>query len=409
MISGTTPFMRGEHSQQPLACVMGSMDLVRPLGLAGIRSAVVTRPGAPPLYSRFTQAALCRVEFSEDDEDLVDALVGFGAAQPERPVLFYEEDAQLLLLSRHRQRLGQVFRFVIAEPDLVENLVDKSRFHALAERLDLPVPATRNIRPRDHAPADLDLRFPIIIKPLMRCPAWDAIAGSHKALRLGTPAALQALWPNLAALGMDLLAQELVEGPESRIESYHVYVDQNGAIAAEFTGKKIRTYPVACGHSTAVEISDAPDVRALGRTSVAKLNLKGVAKFDFKRGGDGRLHLLEVNPRFNLWHHVGAVAGVNLPAIVYADLTGQPRPQRQAARVGARWCCIWKDLPAARASGVPLASWLPWMLSCEAKSAVSWDDPMPLLRSMLFHVLPKRTAAAIVARGFSSFRVEQAG
>ena len=384
-----TPFLRGARSQQPLACVMGSMDLVRPLGLAGIRCAVVSRHGAPSLYSRFTQAALRRTEFYEDDEDLVETLMRFGAAQAERPVLFYEEDAQLLLLSRHRQRLGQVFRFAIAEPELVENLVDKSRFHALAERLELPVPATRTIHPREHKPPDVDLRFPIIVKPLTRSPAWDAIASSHKALHLDTPAALQAVWPNLVALGMDVLAQESVQGPECRIESYHVYVDQNG-IAAEFTGKKIRTYPATCGHSTAVEISDAPDVRALGRESVAKLNLTGVAKFDFKRGGDGRLHLLEVNPRFNLWHHLGAVAGVNLPAIVYADLTGRPRPRRQPARAGARWCCIWKDLPAARAAGIPLASWLPWMFNCDAKSTVSWDDPMPLLRSALFHALPSK-------------------
>src|SRR5215831_18124497 len=88
-----TPFLRGARSQQPLACVMGSMDLVRPLGLAGIRCAVVSRHGAPSLYSRFTQAVLRRTEFYEDDEDLVETLMRFGAAQAERPVLFYEEDA----------------------------------------------------------------------------------------------------------------------------------------------------------------------------------------------------------------------------------------------------------------------------------------------------------------------------
>jgi hypothetical protein len=54
-----------------------------------------------------------------------------------------------------------------------------------------------------------------------------------------------------------------------------------------------------------------------------------------------------------------------------------------------------KDLPAARASGVSLLRWLPWMLGCEAKSAVAWDDPMPLLRSLLHRCVAKRFAAAI--------------
>ena len=110
--------------------------------------------------------------------------------------------------------------------------------------------------------------------------------------------------------------------------------------------------------------------------------LTGVAKPDFKRAPDGRLLLLEINPRFNLWHHLGAVAGVNLPALVYADLVGLPRPATRPARAGARWGSIWNDFPAAHASGLPLWRWLPWMLGCDAKSAVAWDDPMPLVRSM---------------------------
>ena len=47
---------------------------------------------------------------------------------------------------------------------------------------------------------------------------------------------------------------------------------------------------------------------------MAALGLRGVAKLDFKRTAAGELVLLEVNPRFNLWHLPGAVAGVNLPA-----------------------------------------------------------------------------------------------
>jgi D-aspartate ligase len=380
----------------PLACIMGGMDLVRPIGRAGIRCGVVARPGSPALYSRFTDATLCRDDFSERDEDLVQALLRFGAAEREPPVLFYEEDAQLLLVSRHRDKLARAFRFVIAAPELVESLVDKSRFSALAERLALPVPATRILDPAS-APRAIDLRFPIIIKPLMRSPAWDALALAHKALHLDGPAALQTLWPRLAALGQHLLAQEFVPGDERCIESYHAYVDRTGAIAAEFTGRKIRTWPVNCGHSTALEISDAADVKRQGRAAVEKLGLHGVAKFDFKRAPDGRLHLLEINPRFNLWHHLGAVAGVDIPAFVYADLVGRPRPRRQGARAGARWCCIWKDLPAARASGVPLTQWMPWMLGCDAKSAVAWDDPMPLVRSLIHRVTSRATGRGAAA------------
>lgn len=362
---------------------MGDMDLVRPLGLAGVRCAVVTGPGSPALYSRFTHAALHWGEFWEGGEALVERLMRFAARQPEPPVLFYQEDSQLLLVSRHRERLARAFRFVVPEAELVEDLVDKGRFHALAERVGLPVPATRRVRPaaQEPVPGDLGLRFPVIVKPLTRDHTWSATGGAGKALLADTPAALRALWPRLAAADMDLLVQEMIPGPETRIESYHVYVDERGEIAGEFTGRKIRTFPLSLGHSTALTISDAADVAELGRSLVRRLGLRGVAKFDFKRGPDGRLHLLEVNPRFNLWHHLGAVAGVNLPALVYADLLGLPRPATaRRARAGACWCKPAQDRLAARESGLSLPAWLAWAFRCEANAALSWDDPMPWLR-----------------------------
>lgn len=392
--------MNGISRGRTVACVMGSMDLVRPLGLAGIRCAVVAEPGSAPLYSRFVEAAVPRNDsWANDAAGLAEALLRFGSAQSEPPVLFYEQDADLLLVSRHRDRLATAFRFVIADPMLVEDLVDKGRFQALAERLHLPVPATRRIQAATSSePVPLDLRFPVIVKPLTRSEAWEAIGGEFKAIQIDVPEAMRALWPRLAAAGVEFVVQEMVPGPETCIESYHVYVDARGGIAAEFTGRKIRTYPLSCGHSTALMITDASDVAALGRKLVERLDLRGVAKFDFKRGPDGRLHLLEVNPRFNLWHHLGAVAGVNIPAIVYADMVGAPRPATGRARAGACWCTLSKDLRAARASGVPLHAWLIWALGCEAKSVVAWDDPMPYLRSKMQPWLRQRGEAAPALR-----------
>jgi predicted ATP-grasp superfamily ATP-dependent carboligase len=382
------------------------MDLVRPLGLAGIPCAVVSPPGGMPVYSRFTRTALYWEESSEDAEGLVDLLLRFAGTQSEPPVLFYADDRQLLFLSRYREYLAPSLRFVIADAGLVEELVDKARFQVLAERLQLPVPATRRIHPAVGSTPDLDLRFPVIIKPLMRREPWNAISGGGKAVQIETREALRKLWPRLVDVGMDLVAQELVPGPESCIESYHVYVDQEGAIVGEFTGKKIRTYPACYGHSTALEVTDATDVTTLGRELTQKLSLRGVAKFDFKRAPDGRLQLFEINPRFSLWHHLGAIAGVNLPGLVYADLVGLPRPAVSRPRAGVSWCRLWDDVHAARACGMPFTTWLLWALRCKAKSTIAWDDPMPLFRGALSHLTSStRALSKVDQRREQSLRV----
>jgi D-aspartate ligase len=368
------------------ACVMGDMDLLRPLALAGVPCAVVSRPGVPSLYSRYAHTRLAWDDYSGETERLLDALVAFGTAQPEPPVLFYQEDGQTLLISRHRERLAKAFRFVVAETDLAEDLLDKARFQKLAERYKLPVPPARRFDPAKIEPAYLGLRFPLILKPLTRLDRWNDALGLRKALCADNLEALRALWPQLGALGLELLAQEFIHGSEARIESYHCYVDQQGRVAGEFTGRKIRTYPLRFGHTTALEITDAADVRSQGRDIVERLSLSGVAKLDFKRDMQGNLRLLEINPRFTLWHHPGALAGVNIPALVYADLTGSPRPAPTRLKAGLRWCRPWKDFPAAREAGEPLFAWARWTIGCQAKSTLSIDDPLPFVRAALYRL-----------------------
>jgi D-aspartate ligase len=363
------------------ACVIGSIDLVRPLGLAGIPCAVVAHRTNVARFSRFTGAVIEWVDPAEQPQELVERLIRFAQAQPERPVLFYEGDAELLLISRERERLGPWFRFLLPPAERVEELVNKLRFHALADRLGLPIPATARLSGDSDG---IGLRFPIIVKPAIRRTAtWQPLAGGAKALRIDSAEQLATLREGLRDSRLELLAQELIEGPETRIESYHVYVDEGGATVADFTGRKIRTRPASYGRSTAVEITHEPELRALGRALTSRLDIRGVAKLDFKRDAAGRRWLLEVNPRFSLWHHPAARAGVNFPALVYRDLVGLPRIAPPPARAGVRWVYRDEDARAAAEAGIPIRRWLPWALACEARSGVSYDDPLPLVRGAL--------------------------
>jgi D-aspartate ligase len=374
-----------------VACVMGDLDMLRPVAMAGIPAAVVAGPDDPVRFSRLARAVIDRHDAWTEQERQVEALMAFARRLPVPPVLFYARDADLLLVSRHRAALADGFRFVIADADLIDAVVDKARFRRLAERLRLPVPLSRHVRPAREPPHDLGLRFPLLVKPLTRHgELWGPVAGAAKAVRVESGEELAVLWSKLADADLEVLVQELVAGPERRIESYHAYVDAGGEVAGEFTGRKLRTLPAAFGHSTALTTTDASDVAEQGRDVVRALELRGVVKIDFKRAPSGELRLLEVNPRFSLWHHLGAVAGVNLPAIVYADLTGTRRPPRCRARPGVTWRIPMADRRAARAEGVPLRRWLRWAAGSSVFSHVAWDDPMPVIRGKVLPRLARR-------------------
>jgi D-aspartate ligase len=359
-----------------LACVAGGVELVRALAAAGVRSVLTSPREDTAAGSRFVAEHV-----PIDPPPLTEALVE-RARGGRRPLpLLYDSDEAVLAISRARDALAASYRFLLPGADLVEDLVDKARFQALAERLSLPVPAAAHVRPARSGPEDLALPFPLVMKAVpFRDDRWRAIGEAAKVLYVRDEAELRRVWPRLAEADLDLLAQEVVPGGERDLLSYHVSVDASGAVAGEFTGRKIRTHPAEFGMSASLVTTIDPHVTAVGRDLVERLGLRGPAKLDFKRGPDGELHLLEVNPRFTLWVQPGAVAGVNLPAIAYADLMGEPRPPVATARAGVRWLSPRSDFLAAREEHLPMHRWLWFAVRSEAITSFAWNDFGPLRR-----------------------------
>jgi predicted ATP-grasp superfamily ATP-dependent carboligase len=369
------------------------MDIVRPLAMAGVRSWVMAQSGQPMRYSRFVDGVIEYADPWEASEQLVDRLLSFAKQQPFPPVLYYENDGYLAAISRYRNRLCEAFQCVLPSQLLVDDLQDKRRFAQLSVQLGLPTPRSWVINGMDEL-RRLNLSLPVIVKPLTRYDrdnAWLRLGGTAKAIRLSSTRDVENLELRLDTSHLALLVQELVPGPESRVESYHVYARRPGEVSAHFMGRKIRTWPADFGHSTALITTDASDVEQLGRDVVRILELSGVAKLDFKRDGEGRLHLLEVNPRFTLWNHLGAVAGVNIPALVYADLTGTSgRRHVPRARPGVTWCDVPKDFRAARSASIGIADWATWVARSNIKTDWAFDDPMPFIRGRLLRAAVKR-------------------
>src|SRR5262249_48057155 len=129
----------------PLALVMGDVDMVRALGLAGIPSVYFGPEDDSARLSRHVQMSLPWIDPWEHPAELPAPRLPFARAQPQPLVLFPQTDAALLLASRHRERLAERFHLALAGPDLVEALVDKSRFQALAAEDGLPVPPAQRL------------------------------------------------------------------------------------------------------------------------------------------------------------------------------------------------------------------------------------------------------------------------
>lgn len=362
----------------------GNTDLTRALGLAGIRSVAMASPVSTARFSRFVSRTLPVVDPWTQPERLVETLIRAGAREEGRPVLVYQGDGHALVVSRFRERLEPYFRFSIPSIQLTEELNDKLQFQKLAERLGLPVPAAIIVHPMSQdAPPELPFGYPIVVKPTTRSVHhWSDDGG--KASFVSDRAELDALWSKLAGSDAWFVIQELVAGPESEVVSYHAYVADDGTVVGEFTGEKIRTNPAVFGHSSSVRVVSLPAVREVGRDLISRLDFSGVVKLDFKIRPDGQFALFEVNTKFNLWHLPGAIAGVNIPALVYDDLMGNGRPtEKTIEREGVVWCKVWDDLPIALEEDMPFRQWLRWVRTVDSVRDLALDDPLPVIGLVL--------------------------
>ena len=369
--------------------LLGGLDIVRALGFARIPAIIASlERRTPAMASRYCTGTVALPPGAGRDA-VVDALVRAGrwlAAQYGAPVpLFYDNDDRLALVQHYRDALAHHFALLLNEPTLAEALLDKARFQALAESRGLPVPRRLAWETLAEEPG------PVLVKPKTRL-GWEHSAvreqlfggaGKARVFDCGRSAYDHGLVRQLAA---QLTFQEYVPGDDSAIWSFHGFAAPGGELLASFVGRKIRTYPALTGDSAYLSLAGEPELERLGRDIVARLGLVGVFKMDFKRSpANGRFYLLEINTRFNLWHHLGAKNGVNLPRVAYDYLVHGRRPRPAQAGLVYRWLSFSYDRLAYRelatAGKLGALRWL-WSLVQAPKvyAIFSWTDPAPFVR-----------------------------
>jgi predicted ATP-grasp superfamily ATP-dependent carboligase len=367
--------------------------MVRALGKSGIPVAVATSDMSDKsARSRYCKEVVEIPGWSRDSAATLSALLRWAKEQDSKPVLFYQTDADLVWIARFRDQLSKVFRFVFPDCELVEDLVDKSRFYERAVAWGIPIPETQIVNDtRDNKKqSDEWTSFPCILKPITRSEAWrDTASKEQKALHIESKEELDVILDRFKPELGPLVLQSIIRGGEENILSYHAYVGEDQEVLMEFTGGKIRTSPRQYGFSTYLEITENEEVRDLGRDIVNKLDFHGVLKIDFKRDDpSGKLYVLEINPRFNLWHHPGTVAGSPIPEAVYWSCVDPTKVNKLAkARKGVRWMrprCDIRSFGEYHAKDrLSAAQWLYQAITVEVNEGFQFSDLGPAVYDVL--------------------------
>lgn len=385
---------------RPPVVLLGDIKLVRPLGMASIPVILGTcDPDDVALRSRYVVGHCLLPGFGPGErERTVTILLDLGAKILSvlgcRVPLIYGSDAHLEVLYRFRTELSEYYQFLLNEEELGWSLHDKERFSRLCEQKGVLVPKT--LRSGVDLVSGLrELRPPLVVKPRRKV-AWCEIRdrlfeGKGKARVFATAEALL-VHPAFEALRDELVVQEYIAGEVTQLYSFHGFADEHGRLLGWFSGRKLRTYPSVAGESCFIELVDHPAIEVTGRDVVARLGIRGPFKIDFVEDPrTGRLYTLEVNARYNLWHHLGAVHGVNLPGIAYDYFVhGRVCTNVRVRRPRYRWSSFYLDYQAyrerARRGDKCSMEWFvsvvsPWTVH----ETFAWQDPWPFVHWVVDH------------------------
>lgn len=378
------PAMSGQD-RNPGAVVIGGdyrgLSTVRSLGRRGLEVWLLASDQWIAATSRYTRRRLPWPHAGE--ESRVAYLLELSAKyQLQNWSLIPTDDDHAALIARHIDRLSSAFRLASSPWEILRWSHDKRLTCELATRVNVAVPWTRY--PRSAADlSNLDCNFPVILKPAIKevlnrftyAKAWRV--SNQTDLLERYQQACQLIDPDL------IMVQELIPGGGECQVSYGALC-RDGAPLASVVARRLRQYPVDFGRSSSyVELIDEPEVERAARRLIEMMRYTGLIEAEFKRDPrDGKLKLLDLNPRVWGWHTLSLAGGVDFPYLFWRLTQGRDiSPLRGAA--GARWVRMVTDLPAVvtelRSGHLSFRAYLKSLRRPLQFAVFAHDDPAPAL------------------------------
>ena len=117
--------------------------------------------------------------------------------------------------------------------------------------------------------------------------------------------------------------QEVIPGPESNILLLAGYFNRNSDPVEIFTARKLRQYPPGFGSASLVQSETDVEILEKSTRFLKEVGFKGVCGTEFKRDPrDGKLKIIEINPRPTLWFHLSNASGKRIVEMACRDLVG---------------------------------------------------------------------------------------
>ena len=360
------------------------LNLMRDLRQKGVRAiGIDCYPEHPGFRSRYGRSYLCPNPDNEPDK-WVAFMLSLAAAMGEKPVLIAAADIFVSAIGRHAQVLGEHFIFSERGCILQAELSTKEKQYALAREYGLPSPQSVYVQTAGELEEFCErARFPVLLKPRSHrewegLPIGNPFCG-RKTVSAKTRDELLSHYAKVCALLPEAVAQEEIVGPDSAKYCYLSVYARAGHRLGACVVQELRAYPLMYGSATLVEPVLDEEIDRICDKFLLSLGFVGICEIELKRDSrDGKVLLIEVNPRVSGTGDCARYTGVETGYLHYLDLIGQTPSPVVATRFGFRHIMLVSDLTAfPKYLQQGLMGWREWIRSFSGPIEffdVDWRD-----------------------------------
>ncbi|HEX9607688.1 MAG TPA: hypothetical protein VF962_10685 [Gemmatimonadaceae bacterium] len=265
-------------------------------------------------------------------EAWVEFMIELSGKMGGKPVLIPSADQFVSAIAAHSSTLADHYIMSPGVP-LQGLLATKQAQYELAAKHGMPLPRTRLVKSAEEVAAFAsDAQFPCLLKPI-HFREWQRFPSSHplsyaKVAIAQTPAQLLDSWRLASKINPNAIAQEIIQGPDTAKRVYVACYDSGSRRIANAMFRELRCNPMKFGPASVTEPVVDLETDEVCDGFLRSMGYSGICEIEMKRDTrDGRVKLIEVNPRLTGGGDAAPYAGVDLCWLHYLDLIGKnPTP-----------------------------------------------------------------------------------
>ena len=281
--------------------------------------------------------------------------------------------------SFYKPELQKYCHLAIVDDDIMATAQDKSKTFEFAQKFNIPIPHTFTLNNVD----EIDdiakkILYPCVIKKtnynesgVIYCNNKDELIEN-----------LYLLYRKRKAKMSLPIVQEYIFGLGA---GYYGLYD-NGKCVGYFMHQRIHEFPITGGASTLAKSVFDPELKNLGEKLLLNMNWHGVAMVEFKKDlNDGKLKLMEINPKFWGSFELSHKSGINFAYLNYLVAMQLPVPEsKYENNVHFRWILPNDILWYRDASKKQRKEFRELKKKEKLYSDIHWDDPLTVIYNFLF-------------------------